>query len=171
MLRPRQLSSSGRPPPCLAPYHPPPSEVEGPSPWSLLRGEQSQPSFYPFQPSSCLRPLPQDRGKEAELAPRVHTMPRPIPPRSLLPPVWGALGGSCVTSCTKTFLKPLFRDFCPAGWGGGGCLPCQGSCCGQNIWGAGDICSICWLLGAPHSLPRTWELTLQRGLGPSQAPL
>lgn len=28
----------------------------------------------------------------------------------------GTLVGSCVTGCTKTFLKPIFRDFRPAGW-------------------------------------------------------
>lgn len=51
--------------------------------------------------------------------------------------IWG-WGWSCVSSCTETFLKPLFRDFCPAGWEQGGCLPCQGSCCGQDIAGWGD---------------------------------
>lgn len=34
----------------------------------------------------------------------------------VVPPVQGTLVGSCVTGCTKTFLKQIFRDFCPAGW-------------------------------------------------------
>lgn len=34
----------------------------------------------------------------------------------MVPPVQGTLVGSCVTGCTKTFLKPIFRDFRPAGW-------------------------------------------------------
>lgn len=37
-----------------------------------------------------------------------------VPP--MVPPVQGTRVGSCVTGCTKSFLKPIFRDFCPAGW-------------------------------------------------------
>lgn len=128
----------GRPPhrggPSSPPYpHPPlPPKVEAPSSWSWLRGKQSQPSFSPFQSSSHLRqPLCPKWGAWKSSLGR-----GPRPPCLLLPPCRGAGRGArfwgepCVTSCTKTFLKPLFRDFCPAGWGGSGCLPYQGSCCG-----------------------------------------
>lgn len=51
------------------------------------------------------------------LGPGGPTLCPAMPPMSpMVPPVQGTRVGSCVTGCTKTFLKSIFRDFCPAGW-------------------------------------------------------
>lgn len=105
-----------------------PQRWRAPSSWSLPRGKQSQPSFCPFQTPPVLdhAPCPKTGTGSQAWAKGLHNAsPHPLCPLSS-PEIGGFFGGSCVTSCTKTFLKPLFRDFCPAGWGrgGGGCLPC-----------------------------------------------
>lgn len=129
---PAALLCAGRPPTPrapsrhLTPYPILPPKVEGSFLRSLLGGKHSQPLFYPFQTSSHLRqpPAPKVRhGGQAwgEVGP--HCAPAPRIP--CLPPVLGGFGGSCVTSCTKTFLKSLFRDFCPAGWGVAAACPAK----------------------------------------------
>lgn len=137
----------------------------GPLPPVACKEGSSPGSVLPF-PSLCGSRQPACPWSEALRSSVGEAGPHCARPCLLLPcppPVPGGPGKSCVTDCTKTFLKPIFRDFCPAGWGGSGCLPCQGSCCRQNIWGSVDSRGICWLPGASQGL----ELTLQTCLVPS----
>lgn len=95
-----------------------PLQVEDSFQTQCEEGRQFCP-VHPFQTSFHLRHphCPKNVAPRPNLGPGGPTLCPAMPLTSpVVPPVQGTRVGSCVTGCTKTFLKSIFRDFCPAGW-------------------------------------------------------
>lgn len=95
-----------------------PLQVKGSFQTQREAGRRFSP-VHSFQTSFHLRRphYPKIEAPRPNLGPGGPTLCPALPPTSpVVPPVQGTQVGSCVTGCTKTLLKPIFRDFCPAGW-------------------------------------------------------
>lgn len=95
-----------------------PLQVKGSFQTQREAGRRFSP-VHSFQTSFHLRHphCPKIEAPRPNLGPGGPTLCPALPPTSpMVPPVQGTRVGSCVTGCTKTLLKPIFRDFCPAGW-------------------------------------------------------
>ena len=150
--RPQHHGGPSSPP---HPHPPLPPKVEAPSSWSWLRGKQSRPSFSPFQPSSHLRQAPCPK-----LGAWKSSLGRgPRPPCLLLPPCRGAgggavLGGALCYKLHKDFSQTTIQGFlsCRVGRQRLPALP-RILLWIKHFGGAGNVCSICWLPGAPPAPP------------------
>lgn len=161
MPGPCSFALRGAPPPSSASHRYPLllRQVEGSFLRSSLGDSNPSPPTLSKPPPILDKPAPRVRhGRQAWGQVSPHCEP-PLPPMS---PVFPLCRGFCRVLCHKLhkdFSQTTIQGVLSCRVGGHSCLPCRGSCCGQNIWELGDTCSIIWLSVPPSPFLGPGKLT------------